>query len=101
MLIFKTYGVTVSEQQLNNNRLDRQIRKAIENLRTRGYPIVSSSAGKGYSLVTSRTEIEGMISEMEARREALAVQIRALRTVNHLSSTFTPPVKVTQPGLNL
>jgi hypothetical protein len=96
MLIWKVFGASVSEQQLNNNRLDRQVRKAIENLRLRGYPIVSSSAGKGYGLVTDRKEIEGMISEMEGRREALAEQIRALRRANNLPATYQAPQKATQ-----
>jgi hypothetical protein len=98
MLVWKTFNVNVSERELSNNRYDRQVRQAIENLRMRGYPIISSSAGKGYSIISDRDENEKMIGEMESRREALAEQIRALRRSYNLQPRAQAQ-QVTQPGL--
>jgi hypothetical protein len=99
MLVWKVFGVSVNEQELNNNRLDRQIRQSIENLRLRGYPIISSAAGKGYTIISDRAEIEKMIAEMESRRESLADQIRALRNNYGLRPVTQVKPAATQPGL--
>jgi hypothetical protein len=99
MLVWKVFNIVVNEQELNNNRYDRQNRQAIENLRDRGYPIISSAAGKGYTIISDRIEIEKMITEMESRREALARQIRALRNSYGLQPRQALQQPATQPGL--
>lgn len=58
---------------------DRKVRMAIANLQAQGYPILSDS-GEGGRWLARMDEVEPYIAELESRREALAVKIRALRT---------------------
>ena len=97
-LIYDVFRHVIPENELANSAEDRQIRKAIENLRLRGQPIISSSASKGYSLLTDKHEIEKMITEMESRRESLADQIRSLRNTYGLAPRALAPI-VRQPSL--
>lgn len=91
MMIYRLFKRIVNPAALANDTDDRQIRRAIENLRQRGYPIVSTSGDKGYTLVTDRAEIEKMIAELESRRERMADQIRALRNTNKIHEISTAP----------
>lgn len=76
-LIFDVYGDYVPEHEdLNNNTLDRKIRKAIEDMRERLIPIFSSSGGSGYRLDVSETSISMMVAEWERRRDRYTEKVR-------------------------
>lgn len=65
-LIRVVYGVE-AQRNLSNDPHDRKIRKAIESLRSRNIPIVSSSGKAGYRLDTSPEAVENMIRELKSR----------------------------------
>jgi SMC interacting uncharacterized protein involved in chromosome segregation len=65
-LVRAIYGVE-AQRNLSNDPYDRKIRKAIESLRSRNIPIVSSSGKAGYRLDTSPEAIQNMISELRSR----------------------------------
>jgi hypothetical protein len=83
-LIAIVYGVSVpANLPLQNYRPDRKIRKAIEWLRERDVPIVSSSGHAGYRLDESIEALDSMISEWESRIENLrrrVVDAQAIRS---------------------
>ena len=56
-----------AQRNLSNDPHDRKIRKAIESLRNRMIPIVSSSGKAGYRLDTSPEAIQNMIAELKSR----------------------------------
>ncbi|MBN1451265.1 MAG: hypothetical protein JW963_09640 [Anaerolineales bacterium] len=60
------YGIE-AQSNLSNDPHDRKIRKAIENLRKRMIPIVSSSGKAGYRLDTSPEAIQNMTRELKSR----------------------------------
>lgn len=63
--------------KIDGNNEDRKIRKAIERLRQRLFPIVSTSSKPGYRLDTSRDAVQKMIAELRSRRQHLDEQIEA------------------------
>ena len=65
-LVRAIYGVE-AQRNLSNDPHDRKIRKAIESLRNRMIPIVSSSGKAGYRLDTSPEAIQNMIRELKSR----------------------------------
>lgn len=65
-LIRIVYGLE-AQRNLSNDPHDRKIRKAIESLRNRMIPIVSSSGKAGYRLDTSPEAIQNMIRELRSR----------------------------------
>jgi len=65
-LIRVVYSVE-AQRNLSNDPHDRKIRKAIESLRKRMIPIVSSSGKAGYRLDTSPEAIQNMIAELRSR----------------------------------
>ena len=65
-LIRVVYGVE-AQRNLSNDPHDRKIRKAIESLRSRNIPIVSSSGKAGYCLDTSPEAVQNMIAELRSR----------------------------------
>ena len=65
-LIRVVYGVE-AQGNLSNDPHDRKIRKAIERLRNRMIPIVSSSGKAGYRLDTSPEAIQNMSAELRSR----------------------------------
>lgn len=72
-LVHAIYGYIPVKVDGNNE--DRKIRKAIERLRQRLFPIVSTSSKPGYRLDTSRDAVQKMIREMESRRDRMNEQI--------------------------
>ena len=71
-LVAIVYGGTVrAGSLLNNSSTDRKVRKAIESLRGRMVPIVSSSGQAGYRLDTSREARERMLADLISRRDKL------------------------------
>lgn len=78
---------------------DRKIRKAIEALRARLVPIVSSSGEAGYRLDTSRETVRKMISEWASRREKLQDLINAAAKFYEMPEFYVEPVTATQVPL--
>ena len=77
-LIRVVYGVE-AQSNLSNDLHDRKIRKAIESLRNRMLPIVSSSGKAGYRLDTSPEAIQNMISELKSRIAHMEQKIEAIQ----------------------
>ena len=73
-----------SPVMVNNDTKDRKIRKAIESLRKRGVPIVSSSGRAGYRLDGSEQGKQAMLRDLRSRRDRLnemIVMVSNFRTV--------------------
>lgn len=83
-------------QSLDGNADDRKIRKAIDRLRNRLIPIVSSSAHPGYKLSTSRDEVRGMIAEWRSRVEKLTDLINAAAKFYEMPEMLVPTDKAAQ-----
>jgi hypothetical protein len=76
-LIYVVYGVVVPiDVDLNNNAMDRKIRKTIAKMFDDLIPIVSSSGAAGYRLDLSEDTIQKMINEWQRRREQYAHKIQ-------------------------
>lgn len=74
-LVMKIFGYW--PETLEGNTDDRKIRKAIERLRLRNFPILATSGRPGYRLDISREAVYQMLSEMRSRREHIDQQITA------------------------
>lgn len=75
-LIKDVYGLMVPDaEDLNNNAMDRKIRKTISHMFDNSIPIVSSSGAAGYRLALSEKTIRSMINEWQRRREQYAHKI--------------------------
>lgn len=88
MILAENVGVPVARGDLIARALadagpspsaDRKIRKAIENLRLRKLPIVSTSGDAGYALVDDVERIDQYIAEESARVEHIQRKIAMLR----------------------
>ena len=77
-LVRVIYGVE-TQHNLSNDPHDRKIRKAIESLRNRLIPIVSSSGKAGYRLDTSPEAIQNMIRELKSRIAHLEQRLEEVR----------------------
>jgi len=77
-LVRAIYGVE-AQSNLSNDPNDRKIRKAIESLRNRMIPIVSSSGKAGYRLDTSPEAIRNMIAELKSRIAHMEQKIEAIQ----------------------
>ena len=76
-LVYLCFGVVILENQdTNNNKYDRKVRKTIEAMREKLIPIFSSSSGAGYRLDISETSLSLMIAEWERRRDTYADKVR-------------------------
>lgn len=96
-LVYLVYGARV--QDLAGSTQDRKIRKAIESLRGRLVPIVSSSGEAGYRLDTSREAIEKMMSEWRSRIERLQERLNAAAKFYRMPEFYAPAEKSSQPSL--
>ena len=86
--------------KIDGNNEDRKIRKAIERLRQRLFPIVSTSSKPGYRLDTSRDAVTKMIRELESRRDHINEQIAAASKFYNIPVTYQPdPSQVQQMRL--
>lgn len=75
-LILDVFHVEIPEtEDLNNNPMDRKIRKTIAKMFDDLIPIVSSSGSAGYRLDLSEDTIRHMIAEWQRRREQYARKI--------------------------
>lgn len=76
-LVYRVYGIVVPEHEdLNNNAMDRKIRKTIAKMFDDLIPILSSSSTAGYRLDVSETSIRKMIAEWTRRREQYNDKVR-------------------------
>ena len=96
-LVMHIYGYIPTK--IEGNTDDRKIRKAIERLRQRLFPIVSTSGKPGYRLDTSRAAVEKMIHELQSRRARIDEQIEAATKFYSIPATYQEPVQATQMGL--
>lgn len=96
-LVFNIYNVSVSD--LNGSTHDRKIRKAIESLRNRLVPIVSSSGAPGYKLDVSREHIEQMMGEWRSRISELTKRLNAAAKFYEMPEYYLEPEDATQPAL--
>lgn len=74
---------------------DRKIRKAINRLRERLFPIVSTSRRPGYRLDVSHEAVTKMINELQSRKARIEEQIEAA------SKFYSIPVFVPDPSLTV
>jgi hypothetical protein len=89
-LIRVVFGVE-PQRNLGNDPHDRKIRKAIESLRDKLFPIVYSSGEPGYRLDTSPEAIENMVAELESRVAHLQQKADVARQFYHL------PIRMEKP----
>ncbi len=68
-----------AQKNLSNDTRDRKIRKAIESLRDRGIPIVSTSGKAGYKLETDPGKIAEMLGEMRSRIAHLEQKVESMQ----------------------
>jgi hypothetical protein len=86
--------------KIDGNTDDRKIRKAIERLRKRLFPIVSTSGKPGYRLDVSREAVRKMLLELESRKARLQEQIEAVSKFYEMPTTYRPdPAAVKQMEL--
>ena len=97
-LVLRIYGYYT--ENLADDHNDRKIRKAIEKLRQRLFPILSTSARPGYRLDTSREAVLKMIAELQGRKNHIQAQINAAAKFYEIPE-YREPVEATQPGLSL
>lgn len=95
-LVYMIYGYV--PVQLAGNTDDRKIRKAIEKLRQRLFPIISTSAKPGYRLDFSRQAVEKMLSELQSRRDRIQEQINSAAKFYSIPD-YVDPVNATQARL--
>ncbi len=77
-LIRIVFGVE-PQRNLGNDPYDRKIRKGLESLRNRMFPIISSSGEAGYRLDTSPEAVENMIRALESRITHLQQKVHIAR----------------------
>ena len=75
-LVARIYGYI--PLKIDGNTHDRKIRKAIEKLRSRNFPIVSTSGRPGYRLDTSKEAAEKMLAELHSRISHMQEQAEAV-----------------------
>lgn len=93
-LVHAIYGYVPT--QLQGSVDDRKIRKAIEGLRARLFPIVSSSSAAGYRLDASRDAVRKMLNELRSRRDKIQEQMNAVAKFYSVPEFYTKPARATQ-----
>lgn len=97
-LIYAIYGYMPTS--VDGNVDDRKIRKAIERLRKRLFPIVSTSGKPGYRLDVSREAVKKMLMELQSRKARLEEQIDAVSKFYAIPSTYMQdPIETKQMEL--
>ena len=81
-LITAIFGITMC-QDISSSAEDRKIRKCIEALRMKGFPIIASSGEAGYTLVDDVEQIDQYIAEESGRVEHLRSKIKMLYAARH------------------
>jgi hypothetical protein len=98
-LVAMVFGQVTGMQIVNNNTKDRKVRKAIESLRARLVPIVSSSAEAGYRLDTSAEGRRRMVQDLISRRDKLSDLIRRAEKFYSLPGEYKPAEHARQERL--
>ncbi len=94
-LVYRIYGYW--PDRLEGNTDDRKIRKAIQRLRERLVPIVSTSGQPGYRLDISAEGVGQMLSELRAKKTLLDKQIESTLKFYELPIEYlTDPKEVKQ-----
>ena len=93
-LIAVVYRGTGIALNLSNDRRDRKIRKAIQSLRGKGVPIISSSGRAGYKLDASPAGIQTMLNDLTSRRDRLNELIRRVQRMRSIPDA--PPADPVQ-----
>lgn len=84
-------------EKLDGNTDDRKNRKAIQRLRERLFPIVSTSGKPGYRLDASREGVGRMLTELRSKQALLEKQIEATLKFYEIPIAYlTDPKEVTQ-----
>lgn len=78
-LVFEIFGVYVQQSELSSSVEDRKIRKCIERLQKRDYPIMASSGETGYVLAADETVLDAYIAEIGSRILNMQEKQSALR----------------------
>lgn len=78
-LVMIVFGHGVNPDELSQDADDRKIRKCIEALRLKGFPIIASSGESGYALVDDPALMDGYIAEEMARIQHIQAKIDVLR----------------------
>ncbi len=86
-LVLRIYGYL--PLKIDGNGDDRKIRKAIEKLRKRLFPVVSTSGRPGYRLDVSRAAAEKMVAELNSRIEHMREQVEAVQKFYRLPAVPT------------
>jgi hypothetical protein len=97
-LVYAIFGYMPAT--VDGNVDDRKIRKAIERLRKRLFPIVSTSGKPGYRLDVSREAIRKMLMELQSRKARIEEQIEAVSKFYEMPIAYRQdPTDVKQLGL--
>lgn len=84
-------------EKLDGNTDDRKNRKAIQRLRERLVPILSTSGQPGYRLDISREAVQQMLTELRSRKKHIDEQIDATLKFYEIPIEYlTDPKEVTQ-----
>ena len=84
-------------EKLDGNTDDRKIRKAIQRLRERLVPIVSTSGQPGYRLDISREGVDRMLAELRSKKKLLEQQIESTLKFYEIPIAYlTDPKEVKQ-----
>lgn len=94
-LVFQIFGYW--PDQIEGNSDDRMIRKAIQRLRERLVPIVSTSGKAGYRMDVSRDGVDQMLGELRRKRDLLNKQIESTLKFYEIPIAYmTDPKEVKQ-----
>jgi hypothetical protein len=101
-LIAIVFGETVRAWERDNNSADdRKVRKAIESLRSRLVPIISTSGRAGYRLDVSKEARDRMLADLRSRRAKLDALIERTAKFYALPDQYVAPVLARQEQLPL
>lgn len=98
-LVAIVYREWTSKIVVNNNTKDRKVRKAIESLRLKLVPIVSTSGQAGYRLDVSREARQKMVAELISRRDHLNEQIERAAKFYEIPLVVPTSEKASQAAL--
>jgi hypothetical protein len=79
-LIAQCFGYAVNPRTLASSQEDRQIRRAIMNLRMKGIAILSESSARGYYL-GNKEDRDKFIAEQVKRMKSISEMVKAMRRV--------------------
>ena len=80
--------ITREQPSRLTGRTDRLNRKAIEEARKVGIPVISSSHGKGYYIAETQGEIDALLRETWARIEELTLKMKHVAAYRQLKPIY-------------